>query len=374
MTQHAGVKRVLAVGGTRPEIIKLAPVVHALRAAGVETPFCATAQHRELADEMLRFFDIVPDHDLAVMTPGQDLFDVTTKVLLGMRGVLDDVRPDCVIVQGDTTTVMAAALAAFYREVPVAHVEAGLRTWNLRNPFPEELNRWIADAASTWHFAPTEGAREALLRCGIGESTIHVTGNTVIDALQWTLARLGDEPPAALTLPEGARVVLLTMHRRESFGAPMRAALGAVRALTERYEDVHAVFPAHPNPHVAEAVRDCLEGAERVHAIAPQPYPEFVKWMRDAAIILTDSGGVQEEAPTLGKPTLVLRETSERPEGIAAGTAKLVGTDAETILREVSRLLDDPAAYAAMAAPANPYGDGHAAERIAAILAGSART
>jgi len=366
-------KRVLAVGGTRPEIIKLAPVVHALRAAGVETSFCATAQHRELADEMLRFFDITPSHDLAVMTPGQDLFDVTTKVLLGMRGVLDETQPDCVVVQGDTTTVMAAALAAFYREVPVAHVEAGLRTWNLRNPFPEELNRWIADAASTWHFAPTEGAREALLRCGVGEGSIHVTGNTVIDALQWTLERLGDEPPAAVSLPGGARMILLTMHRRESFGAPMRAALGAVRDLAGRYPDVHAVFPAHPNPHVLEAVRECLDGAERVHVIDPQPYPEFVKLMRDATLILTDSGGVQEEAPTLGKPTLVLRETSERPEGIAAGTAKLVGTDADTILREASRLLDDADAYGAMAAPANPYGDGKSAARIAAILAGSAR-
>ena len=364
-------KRILVVGGTRPEIIKLAPVVHALRAEGSEVVVCTTAQHRELADEMLRFFEIEADHDLDVMTPGQDLFDVTAKVLLGMRGVLDAVQPDCVVVQGDTTTVMATALAAFYREIPVAHVEAGLRTWNMRNPFPEELNRWIADAASAWHFAPTAGAREALLRCGVGDATIHVTGNTVIDALQWTLARLGDEPPSAVSLPEGARMVLLTTHRRESFGAPMRAALGAVRELTEQYGDVHAVFPAHPNPNVTAAVKECLDGAERVHVVAPQPYPEFVKLMRDATIILTDSGGVQEESPTLGKPTLVLRETSERPEGIAAGTAKLVGTDAAAIVREASRLLDDPSAYEAMASPANPYGDGRAAERIASILLGS---
>ena len=373
MTRGSSIKRVLVVGGTRPEIIKLAPVVHALRAAGLEAAVCTTAQHRELADEMLRFFELEADYDLNVMTPGQDLFDVTTKVMLGMRGVLDEARPDAVVVQGDTTTVMATALAAFYREIPVAHVEAGLRTWNMRNPFPEELNRWIADAASTWHFAPTDGAREALLQCGIGEATIHVTGNTVIDALQWTLARLGDEPPSAVTLPKGARMVLLTTHRRESFGAPMRAALGAIRELTERFGDVHAVFPAHPNPNVTAAVQDCLGGAERVHVIAPQPYPEFVKLMRDATIILTDSGGVQEEAPSLGKPTLVLRETSERPEGIAAGTAKLVGTDGGTILREAARLLEDAAACEAMASVANPYGDGQAAGRIAAILTSGAR-
>lgn len=367
-------KRLLFVGGTRPEIIKLAPVVHATKAVGLEALFCTTAQHRELADEMLRFFGIEPAFDLDVMTPGQDLFDVTAKVLLGMRGVMREAQPDCVVVQGDTTTVMATALAAFYLEVPVAHVEAGLRTWNLRNPFPEELNRWIADAAATWHFAPTEGAREALLRCGITACSIHVTGNTVIDALEWTRGRLGDAAPAAVTLPAESRMILLTTHRRESFGAPMRAALQAVRELTEQDERLWALFPAHPNPAVTDAIAECLDGAARVSVIPPQPYPEFVKLMRDATIILTDSGGVQEEAPTLGKPTLVLRETSERPEGIAAGTAKLVGTDTRRIVAEARRLLDDPVAYAAMATPANPYGDGHAARRIVAILTGAAET
>lgn len=362
-------KNVLLVMGTRPETIKLAPVCHAL--AGhprLRAQVALTGQHRGLLDQMTAFFGIEADHDLDVMTPGQDLFEVTSRVLLGMRDALKALAPDIVLVQGDTTTVMATALAAFYLDIPVGHVEAGLRTWNLRNPFPEELNRWVADAASTLHFAPTDGAREALLRNGIAPDRTHVTGNTVTDALRITLERLGDEPFAALDLTSMGRVVLLTTHRRESFGEPIRNTFRAVAQLMRRYTDLHVVFPVHPNPNVREAMDACLPPSDRVHCLPPLDYPEFVKAMRDCTLVLTDSGGVQEEAPSLGKPVLVLRETTERPEGVESGTARLVGTDPARIEAEAARLLDGPAAYAEMAQAQNPYGDGHAAERITAIV------
>lgn len=362
-------KRLLLVIGTRPEAIKLAPVYHALRREpGFEVFVCLAGQHREILDQMVEFFEIPSDCNLNVMEAGQDLFDVTSKVLLGMRGVLNDIRPDVVLVQGDTTTVMAAAVAAFYAKVAVGHVEAGLRTWNLLNPYPEEFNRCVADLVSRYHFAPTELSKQALMRTGIQPERIHVTGNTVIDALHYAVSKLGSEPFRALDLSSMEKVILLTTHRRESFGGPIRNTLRAVAALAKKFGDLHVVFPAHPNPSVRQAISECLDGCPRIHVIAPQSYPEFVKLMRRSDVILTDSGGVQEEAPGLGKPVLVLRETTERPEGITAGTAKLVGTDPTQIEGEVSRLITDREAYRAMSHAVNPYGDGKAAERIVKVL------
>ncbi|MBI4558007.1 MAG: UDP-N-acetylglucosamine 2-epimerase (non-hydrolyzing) [Candidatus Hydrogenedentes bacterium] len=351
--------------GTRPEIIKMAPVYHALRAHGAfRTEVCLTGQHRELADSMMSFFEVPADRNLDVMTRGQGLSELTSRVLLGMSDALRSSRPDLLLVQGDTTTVMASALAAFYLGIPVGHVEAGLRTWNLRNPFPEELNRWVADAVSTLHFAPTPAARDALVRNGITAESVTVTGNTVIDALFLTLRKLQGQPFKALNLAEMPRMLLLTTHRRESFGDPMRNTFRAISALIQKYPDLHVVFPVHPNPNVQEAMTAALVADDRVHLLPPQSYPEFVKLMRDSHLILTDSGGVQEEAPSLGKPVLVLRETTERPEGVSAGTAKLVGTASDQIVREASRLLEEPRAYARMATAVNPYGDGQASGRI----------
>lgn len=363
-------KQALLVMGTRPETIKMAPVYHALHAdSAIKTRVCLTGQHREILDQMTEFFGIQADMDLDLMTPGQDLAGITSRILARMTKVLKDTAPDIILLQGDTTTVMATALAAFYCEIPVGHVEAGLRTWNLRNPFPEELNRWLADAISALHFAPTERSREALLRNGIAPDSIHVTGNTVIDALFYTLGKLEGQPFQALDLSTMKQTILLTTHRRESFGAPIRNTFKAVSALVRRFPDLHVIFPAHPNPNVQQAIADELALAPRVHVLPPQPYPEFVKALRDCHIILTDSGGVQEEAPSLGKPVLVLRETTERPEGVEAGTAKLIGTAPKRIEAEVARLLEEPAAYSAMANAINPYGDGHAAARIARITA-----
>ena len=358
-------KRVMLVMGTRPETIKMAPLYHAFkRKRKIETMVCSTGQHRHILDQMMAFFEIDIDEELNIMKPGQDLFDITSGVLLGMREVLTRTKPDMVLVQGDTTTVMATAMAAFYLDIPVGHVEAGLRTWNLRNPFPEEMNRWVADTISTLHFSPTELSREAMLKCGIRDEGIVVTGNTVIDALQYALRKLENRPFEALDLTAMPRKILLTTHRRESFGKPIRNTFAAVRRLIEMYPDLHVIYPAHPNPNVQEALNECLAGLGRVHILEPQAYPEFVTLMRDCDIVLTDSGGVQEEAPSLGKPVLVLRETTERPEGVDEGTAKLIGTDTERIVRGASALLDDPAAYDAMAQAINPYGDGFAAHRI----------
>jgi UDP-N-acetylglucosamine 2-epimerase (non-hydrolysing) len=362
-------KRILLIIGTRPETIKMAPVYHALRDAdGMEALVCSSGQHREMLDQMTAFFGLPVDEELNVMTPGQDLFDITAKVLTGMREVLKRLKPDMILVQGDTTTVMAAGLAAFYLDIPVGHVEAGLRTWNMRNPFPEELNRVVTDALSNLHFAPTEGAKAALLKSGVSEASILVTGNTVIDALLFATEKLSGESCAAADTAAMDRYILLTSHRRESFGAPIRNTFDAVRALIRKYPDLHVVYPAHPNPNVREAIGEKLDGIDRVHILEAQPYPEFVKLMRDSTLILTDSGGVQEEAPTLGKPVLVLRETTERPEGVEAGTAKLIGTDTGRIVEETARLLDDPDAFNAMARAVNPYGDGQAGRRIADCL------
>jgi UDP-N-acetylglucosamine 2-epimerase len=356
--------KVLVVVGTRPEAIKMAPVVLRLRAEpAFETVVCATAQHRDLLDSALALFGIAPDVDLDLMRPNQTPSAVAAGVLSAFDAVLEDAAPDVVLVQGDTTTVMAASLAAFHRGVRVGHVEAGLRTANLRNPFPEEMNRRVTDLVSTLHFAPTARSAAALSAEGVAPATVHVTGNTVVDALRWLSERtpVGDD--------DARDLVLVTSHRRESFGEPMRRSFHAIARLARRFPETRFVFPVHPNPNVLEAAR-AFDGIGNVELVPPVDYARLVSWMRRARIILTDSGGIQEEAPTFGKPTLVLRETTERPEGIEAGVAKLVGTDEEKIYREAERLLTDPDAHAAMARVANPYGDGKAAERIVAVLAG----
>jgi len=357
--------RVLAVVGTRPEAIKMAPIVLRLAAEpGFETIVCATAQHRDLLDSALALFGIRPDLDLDLMRPDQTPSSVAAGVLQAFDPILRDVAPDVVLVQGDTTTVMAAALACFHRQVAVGHVEAGLRTGDFRNPFPEEMNRRVTDLVAAHHFAPTPRSAAALAREGIDRARIHVTGNTVVDALRWLSGRVpaGEEA-------DRRELVLVTSHRRESFGEPMRRSFRAIARLARRFPDTRFVFPVHPNPNVLEAAR-LFDGIGNVELHPPVDYDRLVGWMRSARLILTDSGGIQEEAPTFGKPTLVLRETTERPEGVEAGVARLVGTDEEKIFREAERLLTDPEAWGAMARAANPYGDGRAAERIVAVLAG----
>lgn len=365
--------RVLIVFGTRPEAIKLAPVIAALRerpnAFTVRT--CATAQHREMLDQVLAVFDILPDIDLNLMQPGQTLSALGARVLAAMDDVLVGERPDWVLVQGDTTTVMMTALAAQHRQVKVGHVEAGLRTYDRRNPFPEEMNRVVTDHVSDLCFAPTETARTNLLREGIPAERIIVTGNTVIDALLTVAAQpwqpSGNSPLAHL--PADRRWLLVTAHRRESFGAPLAAICEALRRIAGTWgEQVHIIYPVHRNPNVWEMVQNALGGVPGITLLPPVDYRSLIYLMQRCALILTDSGGIQEEAPSLGKPVLVLRNVTERPEGVTAGTLRLVGTDAERIVAETARLLTDSFAYAEMAQARNPYGDGHAAERIVAIL------
>lgn len=371
------VHKVLVVFGTRPEAIKLAPVVKALRQAGMfEVRVCVTAQHRQMLDQVLELFAITPDVDLDVMQPGQDLTDLTARVLVGMRGVLRDWRPDLLLVQGDTTTTFAASLAAHYEKIAVGHVEAGLRTGNLYAPWPEEMNRRLTTVLAALHFPPTPWARDNLLREGVAAEVVHVTGNTVIDALLEVVARLetDDVLRAGLErqfefLNPARRLVLVTGHRRESFGPGFERICQALRVLGER-GDVEMVYPVHLNPNVQEPVRRILGACPSIHLIEPLDYLPFVYLMSRVYLIVTDSGGVQEEAPSLGKPVLVMRETTERPEAVEAGTAKLVGTDCERIVGEATRLLEDAAAYRAMAQAHNPYGDGKAAVRIARILEG----
>lgn len=363
--------RILSVVGTRPEAVKMAMVARTLSGAdGIEHELCVTAQHREMLDSVLRLFELKPDYDLDVMTPGQDLTDVTAAVLDGMRGVLAEAKPDRVLVQGDTTTVLATALAAFYARVPVGHVEAGLRTGDMSAPWPEEMNRRLADALSDRHYAPTETARRRLLEEGLPDTGIVVTGNTVIDALLHVVDRLKYDPDlraeASGKLPqfeEGRRLILVTGHRRESFGAGFEEICRAIARISRR-DDVKIVYPVHLNPRVREPVFRHLAELPNVHLIEPLDYLAFVHLMNEAYLILTDSGGIQEEAPSLGKPVLVMRDMTERPEAVAAGTVKLVGTDAERITKEVARLLDDPEAYATMARIHHPYGDGRASQRI----------
>ena len=367
--------RVLSVIGTRPEAVKMAPVVAALqRTAGVQSRVLVTAQHRQLLDQVLQLFGIQPDYDLNLMQPAQSPSDVLAQVLINIQQPLRDFQPDWVLVQGDTTTVLGAGLAAAYAGIAVGHVEAGLRTYDRANPFPEELNRVLADHLSGMHFAPTELARAALLREGIPPASVHVTGNTVIDALQF-ITGLPASAAAQLmldALPAGRRLILVTAHRRENFGAPLQGIIGALRALAQR-GDVQIVYAVHPNPSVAGPVQAALGAVPGITLAPALDYLTFVHLMRRAALILTDSGGVQEEAPGMGVPVLVLRSVTERPEAVQAGAALLVGTDTAAIVSAASCLLDDSAAYKKMATASNPFGDGHAGERIVALLLAAGR-
>jgi len=364
--------RVLVVFGTRPEAIKMAPVVAALqsRPDTFETVIAVTAQHRDMLDQVLRIFNITPDHDLDIMRAGQSLAQVTVRSLEGLTPLMESVLPDVVLVQGDTTTTFAAALAAFYHHVPIGHVEAGLRTYDLEQPFPEEANRQLTTRLCRWHFAPTEQARRNLLAEGIAPSTVEVTGNTVVDALLATADRPYDFPagPIAEALATGRRLVLVTAHRRENWGAPLERICEAVARIIDENPDVHVLFATHSNPIVAEPAAMRLGALERVDLIGPQDYLPFTKLLRAATLIISDSGGIQEEAPTFGVPTLVLREVTERPEALAAGVVRLVGTQTDSIVDQANLLLQDSDEYTAMAHHANPFGDGHAAERIVDIL------
>ncbi len=363
-------KRILVAFGTRPEVIKLAPVVHALRdrADEVSLFLCSTGQHRQMLDDTLRAVDIRPDIDLQVMQAAQHPTDLLGRLLLGLRPVFDSFRPDIVVVQGDTTTVAAAAFAGYIAGAMVAHVEAGLRTRDKRMPFPEEINRRVTGVLADYHLAPTERARDALLAEGVPADSIFVTGNTVVDALRWMRDRVANQPLPEEVGADHNRLVLVTAHRRESFGEPFRELCLALRDIAERFEDVQLVYPVHLNPNVRRPVQDILGGCDRIRLIEPLGYGEFVSLLARAHLILTDSGGIQEEAPSLGKPVLVLREKTERPEGVAAGAVKLVGTRRDRIVSEAARLLANPAAYAAMAREVNVYGDGLAARRIAEVL------
>ncbi len=366
---------VMLVFGTRPEAIKMAPVLHALRARGdLRVGVCVSAQHRQMLDQVLALFDIVPDDDLDLMRPGQDLTGVTCGVLSGMQRILAARRPRMVLVHGDTTTTFSAALAAFYAGVEVGHVEAGLRTGNMRAPWPEEMNRRLTAPLTTLHFAPTPRARTNLIMEGIAEASIEVTGNTVIDALLQVRERLHSDPALDTAmrarfgfLSASRRMVLVTGHRRENFGGGFEHICLALRELAQR-DDIEIVYPVHLNPNVQEPVQRILGDCGRVHLIEPQDYLPFVWLMDRAALIVTDSGGIQEEAPSLGKPVLVMRDVTERPEAVEAGTVQLVGTDSARIVEAAARMLDDDAAYRAMSRAHNPYGDGHAAGRIAARI------
>jgi UDP-N-acetylglucosamine 2-epimerase (non-hydrolysing) len=366
-------RNILVVFGTRPEAIKLFPVVHALSVkSNMRILTCVTAQHRGLLDQVLKIAKVTPDYDLDIMTPGQNLDTLTTRLLSGVGEVLDANSVDCVIVQGDTSTAMTAALAAYYRKLPVAHVEAGLRSGNIYHPWPEEVNRRMIAPIARWHFAPTAAAGEALRRESITEN-VHVVGNTVIDALHSTLEAINKSPvlaagsDAVLEKVGGRRMVLVTTHRRENFGEGMERIAKAIVDIAAR-EDVAVVFPVHPNPGVRSVMDRVLSQRSNVIMTDPLDYPSFVKVLSMAHVVLTDSGGVQEEAPALGKPVLVMRETTERPEGVHAGTAKLVGTDTNAIVAGVAKLLDDPEEYGAMARAHNPFGDGESAGRIADLL------
>ena len=374
-------KKILLVFGTRPEAIKMAPLVKRLQEMPEEfqTVVCVTGQHREMLDQVLRLFDITPEYDLNIMKPNQDLYDITSRILLGMRDVLREVQPDIVLVHGDTTTSMAAALAAFYQQIPVGHVEAGLRTGNIYSPWPEEMNRLITGRITTHHFSPTPLAKENLLREHVDEKQIIVTGNTVIDALQMVVKRLTEDKTLASDvaakiyqmgydvqrLESNRRMVLITGHRRENFGEGFLNICHAIKHLAEQYKDVDFVYPMHLNPNVRKPVLEILgDKAENVFLIEPLDYLPFVYMMQHSTLILTDSGGVQEEAPGLGKPVLVMRDTTERPEAVEAGTVLLVGTNREKIEQGVSMLLDDADTYRRMSEAVNPYGDGKACERI----------
>ncbi len=373
-------KKIMLVFGTRPEAIKMAPLVKAFQqdTAHFETRVCVTAQHRQMLDQVLDVFRITPDYDLDIMAPDQDLYDITSKVLLGLRGVFKAWCPDVVLVHGDTTTSLAASLAAFYRQIPVGHVEAGLRTYNLLSPWPEEMNRQLTDRICNWYFAPTGQSRRNLLQEGVEEGKIVVTGNTVIDALLMAVDLIGSRTGERQRLHDELRAkgyavgerpyILITGHRRENFGEGFRQICRALKELSALHPETDFVYPVHLNPHVQQPVHEWLQGLENVFLIPPLDYLPFVFAMQHATLLLTDSGGVQEEAPSLGKPVLVMRDTTERPEAVEAGTVKLVGARADAIVANVSRLLSDRALYDRMAQAHNPYGDGKACQRILAAL------
>jgi len=360
-------KKIVLVFGTRPEAIKMCPLVLEMRKRErFKTIVSVTGQHREMLDSVLEAFQVVPDYDLSIMDSNQTLFDITCRVMSGMRGVLSAEKPDAVLVHGDTTTTFAAAVAGFYMGVPVGHVEAGLRTYNMRSPFPEEFNRQAVDLITAYNFAPTETSRENLLREGKSPSTIFVTGNTAIDALKTTVRDSFSHPE--LDWASDSRLIMLTAHRRENLGAPMRGFFRAIRRVIDEFADLKVIYPVHMNPQVGEAAESEFGGHPRVRLIPPLDVVPFHNFLARSYLILTDSGGIQEEAPSLGKPVLVLRDTTERPEGVAAGTLKLVGTEENAVYEGFKSLVTDKALYDAMSKASNPYGDGFASKRIADIL------
>lgn len=360
-------KKVMLVFGTRPEAIKMCPLVNELRRRkGLQTVVCVTGQHRQMLDMVLEAFAVTPDYDLSIMKDKQTLFDVTISILDHIKNILEKERPDVVLVHGDTSTTFVTALACFYLQIPVGHVEAGLRTHNIYSPYPEEFNRQAVSIISRFNFAPTERSRQNLLNEGRDPSSIYVTGNTAIDALRTTV-REGYSHPE-LEWAKGSRLILITAHRRENLGEPMRQMFQAIRRVMNEHHDVKAIYPIHLNPVVQETANTFLGGDDRIHIIEPLDVVDFHNFMNHSYLILTDSGGIQEEAPSLGKPVLVMRDTTERSEGIEAGTLKLVGTQEETIYREFNRLLFDQQVYNAMSKASNPYGDGHACEKIADVL------
>ena len=360
-------KKVMLVFGTRPEAIKMCPLVNELKKREeLQTVVCVTGQHRQMLDMVLEAFDVRPDYDLSIMKDKQTLFDVTTNILNRIKEVLEKEKPDVVLVHGDTSTTFVTALACFYLQIPVGHVEAGLRTYNIYSPYPEEFNRQAVSIISKFNFAPTELSKQNLLKEGKNPDSIYVTGNTAIDALKTTVRENYTHPE--LEWADGSRLIMITAHRRENLGEPMRHMFKAIRRVMDEHPDVKAIYPIHMNPVVREIANEYLGDDDRIHIIEPLDVLDFHNFLSRSYLILTDSGGIQEEAPSLGKPVLVMRDTTERPEGIAAGTLKLVGTEEETIYQEFSRLLSDKDEYEAMSKASNPYGDGHACERIADIL------
>ena len=360
-------KKIMLVFGTRPEAIKMCPLVNELKKRkSIETVVCVTGQHRQMLDQVLEAFSVVPDYDLSIMKDKQTLFDVTVNILERIKTVLEEVKPDVVLVHGDTSTTFVTALACFYLQIPVGHVEAGLRTYNIYSPYPEEFNRQAVSIISQYNFAPTELSRQNLLKEGKNPESIYVTGNTANDALKTTVR--ADYTHPELEWSDGSRLIMITAHRRENLGEPMRHMFKAIRRVMDEHPDVKAIYPIHMNPVVREIAQEYLGDDDRIHIIEPLDVLDFHNFLSRSYLILTDSGGIQEEAPSLGKPVLVMRDTTERPEGIAAGTLKLVGTEEETIYKEFSRLLSDKDEYEAMSKASNPYGDGHACERIADIL------
>lgn len=360
-------KKVMLVFGTRPEAIKMCPLVNELKKRkGIKTIVCVTGQHRQMLDQVLEAFGVVPDHDLSIMKDKQTLFDITTNILERIKSVLEEVVPDVVLVHGDTSTTFVTALACFYLQIPVGHVEAGLRTYNIYSPFPEEFNRQAVGIIAKYNFAPTELSKNNLIKEGKDPESIFVTGNTAIDALKTTVR--ADYQHPELSWAEGSRLITITAHRRENLGEPMHHMFRAIRRIMDEHPDVKAIYPIHMNPVVRKAASKELGGCDRIHIIDPLDVLDFHNFLARSYLILTDSGGIQEEAPSLGKPVLVMRDTTERPEGIAAGTLKLVGTDEEVIYKNFKELLENKEAYEKMSKASNPYGDGHASERIADIL------